>query len=124
MQEVRPPNTVRMTGNALVNPQRGFRPLLNIPGLLARFRLVVEPVIRRRHADGFKILYRDCTLLLVVPVLAAGEAWLLFGEKLSAIQVPGFALALPGVVLARRMTAQAPAKPVAQGAVVANAERA
>jgi hypothetical protein len=58
----------------------------------------------------------------VVPVLAAGEAWLLFGEKLSAIQVPGFALALPGVVLARRMTAQAPTKPVVQGAVVANAD--
>jgi drug/metabolite transporter (DMT)-like permease len=41
-------------------------------------------------------------LLLAVPGLAATEAWLIFGEKLTALQIVGFALALAGVVLARR----------------------
>lgn len=43
------------------------------------------------------------TLLLAVPALAAAEAWILFGEKLGAMQMFGFVLALAGVVLARRV---------------------
>ncbi|QYD73051.1 DMT family transporter [Paraburkholderia edwinii] len=57
------------------------------------------------------------TLLLAVPALAAGEAWILFGEKLGAIQMLGFVLALAGVVLARRVATPSPPKkeqPVAQ----------
>ena len=50
------------------------------------------------------------TLLLAVPGLAAAEAWLLFGEKLTTIQVLGFALALAGVVLARRVALTSSAK--------------
>jgi len=44
---------------------------------------------------------RMSMLLLLVPPLAAIEAWLLFGEKLSLIQMIGFALALGGVLLGR-----------------------
>jgi drug/metabolite transporter (DMT)-like permease len=40
-------------------------------------------------------------LLLLVPPLAAIEAWLLFGERLGPIQIVGFALALGGVLLGR-----------------------
>ncbi len=40
-------------------------------------------------------------LLLLVPPLAAIEAWLLFGEKLGPVQLVGFALALGGVLLGR-----------------------
>jgi drug/metabolite transporter (DMT)-like permease len=40
-------------------------------------------------------------LLLLVPPLAAVEAWLLFGERLGPIQLIGFALALVGVLLGR-----------------------
>ncbi|WP_158937318.1 DMT family transporter [Burkholderia sp. S171] len=40
-------------------------------------------------------------LLLAVPGLAAIEAWLLFGERLTVVQIAGFALASVGVVLAR-----------------------
>ncbi|MBH1992868.1 MAG: DMT family transporter [Sphingomonadaceae bacterium] len=40
-------------------------------------------------------------LLLLVPPLAAIEAWLLFGERLGPVQLIGFALALGGVLLAR-----------------------
>jgi drug/metabolite transporter (DMT)-like permease len=47
---------------------------------------------------------RVSTLLLLVPPLAAIEAWLLFGERLVAIQMLGFALALGGVLLARSRT--------------------
>ncbi|GAB7523138.1 DMT family transporter [Paraburkholderia sp. 2C] len=50
------------------------------------------------------------TLLLAVPALAAGEAWLLFGEKLGAMQMLGFVLALAGVVLARRVVAPSQAQ--------------
>jgi drug/metabolite transporter (DMT)-like permease len=42
------------------------------------------------------------TLLLAVPVLAAIEAWLLFGERLTMVQITGFVIALAGVVLARK----------------------
>ncbi|MBB3695627.1 DMT family transporter [Sphingomonas sp. BK580] len=44
---------------------------------------------------------RVSALLLLVPPLAALEAWLLFGERLVPVQFAGFALALGGVVLAR-----------------------
>ena len=47
---------------------------------------------------------RVSALLLLVPPLAAIEAWMLFGEKLVPIQLAGFALALGGVVLARMKT--------------------
>jgi len=44
---------------------------------------------------------RMSMLLLLVPPLAAVEAWLLFGEKLGPVQIAGFALALVGVLLGR-----------------------
>ena len=45
---------------------------------------------------------RMSMLLLLVPPLAAVEAWLLFGEKLVPVQLAGFALALTGVLLGGR----------------------
>jgi drug/metabolite transporter (DMT)-like permease len=45
---------------------------------------------------------RTAALLLLVPPLAAAQAWLLFGETLTAVQLAGFALALIGVALSRR----------------------
>jgi drug/metabolite transporter (DMT)-like permease len=44
---------------------------------------------------------RVSVLLLLVPCLAAIEAWWLFGERLGPIQLLGFGLALGGVLLAR-----------------------
>lgn len=44
---------------------------------------------------------RMSMLLLLVPPLAAIEAWLLFGERLGPVQLIGFALALCGVLLGR-----------------------
>lgn len=44
---------------------------------------------------------RMSMLLLLVPPLAAIEAWLLFGERLGPVQIIGFALALGGVLLGR-----------------------
>lgn len=44
---------------------------------------------------------RMSMLLLLVPPLAAIEAWLLFGERLGPVQLVGFALALVGVLLGR-----------------------
>lgn len=44
---------------------------------------------------------RMSMLLLLVPPLAAVEAWLLFGEKLGPVQLVGFGLALTGVLLGR-----------------------
>lgn len=44
---------------------------------------------------------RMSMLLLLVPPLAAVEAWLLFGERLLPLQLLGFALALGGVLLGR-----------------------
>lgn len=41
------------------------------------------------------------TLLLAVPALAAAEAWFIFGEKLTFVQIIGFVLAVSGVVVAR-----------------------
>lgn len=44
---------------------------------------------------------RPSMMLLLVPPIAAIEAWLLFGEQLGPIQIAGFALALGGVLLGR-----------------------
>jgi drug/metabolite transporter (DMT)-like permease len=44
---------------------------------------------------------RMSMLLLLVPPLAAIEAWLLFGERLGPVQLVGFALALGGVLIGR-----------------------
>jgi drug/metabolite transporter (DMT)-like permease len=45
-------------------------------------------------------------LLLLVPALAAVEAWWLFGEQLVIVQIAGFVLALAGVLLARGKPAE------------------
>lgn len=45
---------------------------------------------------------RATTLLLLVPPFAAVEAWLLFGERLTPVQLVGFVLTLAGVRYARR----------------------
>ncbi len=54
---------------------------------------------------------RVSTLLLLVPVLAAMEAWALFGERLGLLQIVGFLLALAGVLLARTVAKVAPTEP-------------
>ncbi|BAV66002.1 DMT family transporter [Sphingobium cloacae] len=57
---------------------------------------------------------RMSMLLLLVPPLAAVEAWLIFGERLGPVQLTGFALALGGVLLGRaraRQRADAVAEP-------------
>jgi drug/metabolite transporter (DMT)-like permease len=54
---------------------------------------------------------RVSVLLLLVPPLAALEAWILFGERLVPVQLAGFALALGGVLLARMKTGVRPAAP-------------
>jgi drug/metabolite transporter (DMT)-like permease len=51
---------------------------------------------------------RVSTLLLLVPALAAIEAWALFGEALGPVQLAGFVVALGGVLLAREPTTPAP----------------
>ncbi|GAA6121591.1 DMT family transporter [Acidovorax sp. FG27] len=45
---------------------------------------------------------RTSALLLAVPPLSAVQAWLIFGEMLSPVQLLGFAVAIAGVALARR----------------------
>lgn len=45
---------------------------------------------------------RTTALLLAVPPLSALQAWLIFGETLSPIQLVGFVVAIAGVALARR----------------------
>ncbi len=55
---------------------------------------------------------RVSALLLLVPALAAIEAWWLFGERLGPIQITGFLLALGGVLLARAK----PKAPIAEPA--------
>ncbi|KQR50238.1 DMT family transporter [Acidovorax sp. Leaf160] len=45
---------------------------------------------------------RTSALLLAVPPLSAVQAWLIFGETLSPVQLLGFAVAIAGVALARR----------------------
>ncbi|WP_298397970.1 DMT family transporter [Sphingobium sp.] len=53
---------------------------------------------------------RMSMLLLLVPPLAAIEAWILFGERLGPIQLIGFALALGGVLLGRSQGKKAQAE--------------
>jgi drug/metabolite transporter (DMT)-like permease len=50
-----------------------------------------------RHGEATKVT----ALLLLAPPLAAVQAYLLFNERLSAVQFFGFTLALAGVLLAR-----------------------
>jgi drug/metabolite transporter (DMT)-like permease len=50
-----------------------------------------------RHGDATKVT----ALLLLVPPLAAVQAYLLFGETLAPAQFVGFALALGGVLMTR-----------------------
>jgi drug/metabolite transporter (DMT)-like permease len=47
---------------------------------------------------------RVTALMLLVPPLAAISAYILFDETLTPLQFVGFALALAGVVIARRVT--------------------
>lgn len=47
---------------------------------------------------------RVTVLLLLAPPLAALQAWWLFDDNLTALQMAGFALALGGVLLCRRST--------------------
>ena len=54
---------------------------------------------------------RVSSLLLLVPALAAVEAWLFFGERLGPIQLAGFVLALGGVLIARSRRATPPSEP-------------
>src|SRR5690242_11156424 len=56
MQEIRPLNTVQKLGYPVMDLQCRLSRLLNMPGLLTRFGLVIEPVIRWRHADRFNVL--------------------------------------------------------------------
>ena len=56
-----------------------------------------------RHGEATKVT----ALILLVPPLAAVQAYFFFNETLSAIQFVGFALALGGVLLARSDTAAA-----------------
>lgn len=55
-----------------------------------------------RHGEATKVT----ALLLLVPPLAALQAYLFFRETLSAVQFLGFALALFGVLLARSTPSQ------------------
>jgi drug/metabolite transporter (DMT)-like permease len=50
-----------------------------------------------RHGDATKVT----ALLLLVPPLAAVQAYLFFGETLAPVQFIGFALALGGVLMTR-----------------------
>jgi len=45
---------------------------------------------------------RIVTFLYLVPALVAVEAWLLFGETLTPLQIGGMAVTILGVVLASR----------------------
>jgi drug/metabolite transporter (DMT)-like permease len=54
-----------------------------------------------RHGEATRVT----ALMLMVPPLAATMAFVLFGETLTLVQLTGFALALAGVVLARRVVA-------------------
>jgi drug/metabolite transporter (DMT)-like permease len=58
---------------------------------------------------------RPSMLLLLVPPLAAIEAWLLFDERLGPVQIAGFLLALGGVLLGRSRP-QADKEPVTEPA--------
>jgi drug/metabolite transporter (DMT)-like permease len=56
-----------------------------------------------RHGDATRVT----ALLLLVPPLAAVQAWLFFRETLSPLQFIGFVLALAGVLLTRSARAAA-----------------
>ncbi len=73
---------------------------LSIGGLLLLAWLV-------RHQGATRV----STLLLLVPALAAVEAWALFGERLVPLQLLGFVLALGGVLLARMRPRETVAEP-------------
>jgi drug/metabolite transporter (DMT)-like permease len=45
---------------------------------------------------------RISTFLYLVPALVAIEAWILFGEALTSLQILGMAVTILGVVLASR----------------------
>ena len=45
------------------------------------------------------LLSADLSLLLLAPPLAAAETYLLFGDRLTPVQLAGFAIALVGVFL-------------------------
>ncbi|MDA8521741.1 DMT family transporter [Acidovorax sp. NCPPB 4044] len=51
-----------------------------------------------RHGEAT----RTAALVLAVPPLSAVQAWAIFGETLTALQIVGFAVAIAGVALARR----------------------
>ncbi|CAM3745437.1 DMT family transporter [Paracidovorax anthurii] len=51
-----------------------------------------------RHGEAT----RTAALVLAVPPLSAVQAWALFGETLTGLQIAGFAVAIAGVALARR----------------------
>lgn len=55
--------------------------------------LLLVWMIRRGRAANV------ASLLLLAPPLAAGESYLLFGDRLTALQLAGFAIALVGVFL-------------------------
>jgi hypothetical protein len=59
MQKIRPLNTVQKLGYPVMDLKCRLSRLLNMPGFLTRFGLVIEPVIRGRHADCFNVLNCD-----------------------------------------------------------------
>jgi drug/metabolite transporter (DMT)-like permease len=60
---------------------------------------------RQQGATGVSVL------LLLVPPLAAVEAWIMFAERLVVAQIVGFVLALGGVLLARMGRSQSKVVP-------------
>jgi len=75
-----------------------------------------------RHGDAA----RATALFFLAPPLAALESWLLFGEILVPVQIAGFAVALVGVLIARRAAAGGVAArnaPTTQTAHVAQGQR-
>lgn len=67
----------------------------SVLGLSAAGLSLLVWLVRHQGATAMSML------LLLVPPLAATEAWLLFNETLGPIQLLGFALALGGVLLGR-----------------------
>lgn len=77
----------------------------SVLGLSVAGLVLLAWLMRRQGAT------RVSVLLLLVPALAAVEARALFGERLVAIQLVGFALALGGVLLARVRARETVAEP-------------
>jgi drug/metabolite transporter (DMT)-like permease len=93
--------TPRWDGSAMLWATMGWSVLsLSIAGLG-----LLAWLVREQGAT------RVSVLLLLVPALAAVEAWALFGERLVAVQLVGFALALGGVLLARVRASETVAEP-------------